>query len=111
AIGHRASRGDAQWLTCEASLAEELTSVQNGNDRFLALLRCHRQLHLALPQVEHGIRGFSLRENGAVRGVFYSGFPAGDSSEERFPIGTPLFFRLHEQPPPVLYLQQLLPRP
>ena len=70
AIGHGGSRGDAQQLACQASLAEEVTVAQNGDDRFLALLGCHRELHLASSQVEHGIRRFSLPEDGAVRAVF-----------------------------------------
>ena len=38
AIGHRNSRCHAQRLTGEASLAEELTGAQNGDDCFFALL-------------------------------------------------------------------------
>ena len=37
AIGNRGRRGDAQRLTGEASLAEELTGAQNDDDRFLLL--------------------------------------------------------------------------
>jgi hypothetical protein len=86
AVGHRGSRGDAQQLTCQASLTEELTVAQNGDDRFLALLGCHRELHLASSQVKHGICRFSLPEDDAIRAIFYNGFPVGDSSQERFPI-------------------------
>ena len=35
AISHGGSRGDAQQLACQASLAEEVTVAQNGDDRFL----------------------------------------------------------------------------
>jgi hypothetical protein len=38
AICHRDCRCHTQRLICEASLTEELTSVQNGDDRLLALL-------------------------------------------------------------------------
>src|SRR5512141_60472 len=75
-----------QNLTCQASLAEELAGAQNGDDRFLALLGGHRELHLASLDVEDGIRRFSLPEDGAVRGVFFNGLPAVDSSDEGFPI-------------------------
>ena len=52
----------------------------------LPSLGCYGELHLASSQVEHGIRRISLPEDGAVRAVFYNGFPAGDSSQEGFPI-------------------------
>src|ERR1035441_9714662 len=91
AICHRGSRCDAQLLTCQASLAEEVTVAQDGDDRFLALVGCHRELHLALSDVEHGIRRLSLAEDIAVRAVFNVGFPAGESSEEGFPIDRLVF--------------------
>ena len=69
-IGQRASRGHAQRPTGEASLAEELTGAQNGDDRFLALLGCDRVFHLALLDIPHGIRGVSLHIDRAVRAVF-----------------------------------------
>ena len=86
AIGHGGSRGDAQRLTSQASLTEELTVAQNGNDRFLAFMGWYRELYLASSQVKDGIRRFSLPEYGAVRAAFCNGFPAGDSSQEGFPL-------------------------
>ena len=70
AIAHCHSRGDAQRLTCQTSLAEELTGAQNGDDRFFALLGNNLALHLASQNVEKGIRRFSLPVDDAVRGVF-----------------------------------------
>jgi hypothetical protein len=46
----------------------------------------HRELHFALPKIEYGIRGLALLEDAVVGTVFRSGFPAGDSSEQGFPI-------------------------
>src|ERR1700674_417072 len=94
-IGHRGCGRDAQRLTCQASLAEEITGVQNGNDRLLALLGCNRDLHLAASDVEHRIRRFPLPEDLAVRAVFYSGFPGADSSEDGFPIDSLAFLTWH----------------
>jgi len=41
--------------TGNASLTEELVGVQNGDDRFLALVGCHREFHLALVEVPQAI--------------------------------------------------------
>jgi len=87
AICQRHSRFPAQRLTVEeASLAEEISVVQNGDNRFAALSGCDHELHLASPEVEHRIRRLSLHEDAAVRAVFQSEIPAQDSSEEGFPI-------------------------
>jgi len=86
AIGNRGRRGDAQRLTGKASLAEEVTIPQEGDDRFLTLLGGHRVLHLASPDVEYRIRRVSLAVDGPVRAVFKHGFPARDSRQEGFPI-------------------------
>jgi hypothetical protein len=50
------------------------------------LLGGHRQFHPAMMEIPHGIGRVPLREDRAVRAVFQSGFPAGDSSEECRPI-------------------------
>jgi hypothetical protein len=86
AIGSRGRRADAQRPAGEASLAEEVTGTQDGDDRFLALLGGHPVLHLASSDVEDRIRRVSLAVDGAVRAVFKHGFPAGDSRQEGFPI-------------------------
>ena len=85
-IGQRGCRGHTQRLSGEASFAEELTGTQNGDDRFLALLGGHRELHLAFLEIPHGIRSVSLHEDGAARAVFQNGFPACESREECCPI-------------------------
>ena len=77
------SRCHAPRLAGEASLAEKLTAVQHGDNRFLAVLGCGRKLHLAALDVEHGIRGFSLPEDGAVGNVFNNSFPGGGRREPR----------------------------
>ena len=86
AIGHRDSRCHAQRLTGEASLAEELAGAQNGDDRFFALLGYDRELHLAPPDVEQGIRRLSLPEDVTVHSTFYYGLSPEDAIEQSFPI-------------------------
>ena len=75
-----------QRLAGKASLTEELVVAQNGDDRFLALVGGHREFHLALMEIEHGIRRVSLHEDHAVRAVFQNAFPARDSCQEYWPI-------------------------
>ena len=86
AICHGDSRCHTRLLTCEASLTEELTGAQNGDNRFLALLGYNRELHLASTEIEQGIRRLSLPEDVAVRSVFHNGLPAEDAGEDGFPI-------------------------
>ena len=62
-IRHRGRRRHAQGLTCETTLAKEITSVQNSHDRFFALFGRNRQLHLSVPKEEHGIGRISLPED------------------------------------------------
>src|SRR5436309_7492891 len=96
AICDRCGRCHAQRLACQASLAEELTGVQCGDDRFLALLGYNGELHLALSKIEYAIRGLSLSEDAALRAVFRNGLPAGDSSERGFPIDRQAFLAWHD---------------
>jgi hypothetical protein len=86
AIAHGDSGREAQRLAGQASFAEELVVAQNADDRFLALVGCHRELHLALVEIPDGIRRVSLHEDRAARAVFYNGFPARDFCEECWPI-------------------------
>ncbi len=86
AICHGDSRCHTRWLTREASLAEKFASAQNGDNRFFALLGHNRELHLASPEVEQGIRRLSLPEDVAVRSIFYNGLPAEDARKDGFPI-------------------------
>jgi hypothetical protein len=55
AIAYAVRRGEAQRLAGKASLTEELIGVQNGDDRFLALVGRHCGFHVALVQMPHGI--------------------------------------------------------
>jgi hypothetical protein len=80
AIRHRARRGDAQRLTGQASVTEKLVVAKNAYDRFLALLRGHREFYFPVLKKAHGIRSVSLHEDRAVRAVFENGFPVRDSA-------------------------------
>jgi hypothetical protein len=64
-----AGHGDAQQLACQASSPKKSPSPRMATI-VSALLGCYRELHLASSQVKHGIRRFSLPEDGAVRAVF-----------------------------------------
>src|SRR5436309_1108587 len=79
-------RGHTQGLTGEASLAKKLTRSQRGDNRFLALVGCHGELHLALHDEEQGIRGLPLHENSVIGPALEHGFPSGDSRQQRSPI-------------------------
>src|SRR3970040_295298 len=98
ALAHRGSRRHAPRLTGEASLAEELAGAQNGYDCFLASSGCDPEPHLASSKVEHRIRRVSLPEDVAVLAVFYGGVPAGDSTDEIFPIHRPSLLTHHSRP-------------
>src|SRR6185436_15055602 len=90
-IGYRRRCRHPQPLTREASFAEEVTLAQNRNDRLLALFGGHSEFHLAFPQIEQGVRRFSLREDVAVRAILNSGSPVSDSSKKGLPINRLLF--------------------
>ena len=72
------SGGHAKRLPRQTALAEKATFRQDGNHRFFALRGYSRELHLATLDVEHSIRGVSLREDGFIKSVF----PTGLSSSE-----------------------------
>jgi hypothetical protein len=55
AIAHRDNRREAQQLAGKAPLTEELDGVQNGDDRFLALVGCQREFHLARVEIPCGV--------------------------------------------------------
>ena len=75
------SRCHAQRLAGEAALAEELTGVENGDDRLLALLGYDRDLYLAFPDVVQGIRRLSLPKDVVVHSAFQNGLSAEDTGE------------------------------
>ena len=95
AICHRSSRRGTLRLPGEASLAEKLTGVEDCDDRFFALLGYNRELYLAPPEVEQGIRRLPLPEDVTVYAAFYYGLPPKDAVKQIFPINVPLFFICH----------------
>ena len=52
----------AQLLTGKASLAEEVSGAQCGDDRFFVLSGNNRELRLAFADIEYGIRRLPLIE-------------------------------------------------
>src|ERR1039458_4968279 len=86
AIRQRGGRCETQRLASKASLTEELVVAQNTDDRFLALLGCHREFYLATLEIPHGVPRVALYKDCAVRSVFQNGFSPRDSSEEGSPI-------------------------
>lgn len=85
-VRHRNSRCHAQRLPCEASVAEELSCIQSGDNRFFALRGYDRELHLAPSKVEYGIRRLPLRENVTFLAAFYYRLPAKDAIQQCLPI-------------------------
>jgi hypothetical protein len=81
-ISHGSRRDYAQRLTGEASFTEELTGAQSGDNRFPAIVRGHREPHLASQEKVHGIRRLSLHEDGVVVTVFQLGLAPGALSQE-----------------------------
>jgi hypothetical protein len=59
----RNSRGHVQWLTRQASLAEEVARAQYRDDSFLALLGYHAELDLAALDVEDAIGRIALAKD------------------------------------------------
>ena len=66
--GRRARRPN--HLSGKAGFPKKRTPFQNRDDGFFALLRDHRQLHLACLDIEHSLRGIPLRKDR----VFLRGF-------------------------------------
>jgi len=81
AICYGNSRCHTYCLTGEASLTEELTCVQNRDDRFFALWGDNGELHLASPYVEQRIRWLPLQEDVAGISAFYDRLPPEDAVE------------------------------
>ena len=55
-ICHGDSCPHSQWLSRKASLTEEFTVTQNGDNRFLAVLGCNCEFYLAFSEIEQRIR-------------------------------------------------------
>ena len=81
AICDRYSGCHAQHLACKASLAEEVARAQCGDNRFFVLFGNNRELHLALSNIEYGLRGLSLIEDASTGSIFNNVYPATDSGE------------------------------
>ena len=65
-VGHRRGGRHAPGLAGQAAFAEEIPGIKNGDHGLLALLGDDGELHLALANVEHGIREIALGEDGLV---------------------------------------------
>ena len=74
------------WLTREAPFTEELTGAKRGDDRFLAVLGGHRELHLAAQQKVHGVRRLTLHEDGVVLTTLQRPSSPRDACQEGLPI-------------------------
>src|ERR1039458_8099196 len=99
AVGHRDSRCDAQWLSCEAAFAEKVTGAEHSDNGFLTMFGCNRQLHLASPDVEDGICGLALPEDFTLRTVLHGSVAASDFREDCFPIDRQDFLSFQSVPP------------
>src|SRR5438445_877541 len=62
AIGRRRRRRHPKVLTGQASLAKEVVWSLHRNDRLFPVSGQHRELDLALENIEHGIGRITLRE-------------------------------------------------
>src|ERR1700681_346534 len=91
AIGCRASRCDPQPLTCQATLAEEVTHLESTDNCFLASSRSNCELHFASTEVEYRIRSLALAEDVVPCAAFYDCLHTGDFCEDGFPIGRSTF--------------------
>src|SRR5437016_11150254 len=77
ALGHRGRRGHAKRLSREASFTKEISAPQDCDDRFLPPRGEDRQLHLALLDVKHRVRGTALREDEGFLSIPFGGSPPG----------------------------------
>ena len=79
---HGRGRSHAQRLAGQAPLAKEIAGPEHGDDRLLACRRQHRELHAAIPHVEHTVRLCALREHdGPVHEPDHAGRHAGRLEE------------------------------
>src|SRR5438093_4194962 len=98
AFGHRGRRGHAKRLPREASFTKEISAPQDCDDRFLPPLREDRQLHLALLNVKHRVRGITLGEDGALLSIILRGSATGFRKVHP-EIEWRVFFLCHESAP------------
>ena len=75
--------GHAKRLARQTALAKKATFRQDGDDGFFALLGYSRELHLAALDVEHRIRGVSLRKDGFILFVLPTGLSDREFGQER----------------------------
>src|SRR5271154_3228954 len=71
-------------MTIEASFAKELSGFEDSDYGFLALLGDNENLDPSLLNIEHGIRGVSLRKDDLVLVKFENGFALADLGEKEF---------------------------
>jgi hypothetical protein len=96
AVRHRRGRGQAQWLSGQAALAEKVALAMERDDRLLAPLGYDAELDPALLDIEDGIRRVSLREDLLIVSVVRNVAAAISGVEELFEVeqrGTTLGLR------------------
>src|SRR3990172_5098698 len=86
AIGRRRRRRHAQGLTGQAAFAKEVVWPQHRDDRLFPVSGQHRQLDLALEDVQYGISRIPLREERLLRSDLENGSPVSLFCEERLEI-------------------------
>ena len=101
AFRHRRDRRQAQRLSGQAALAEEVPLPVERDDRFLPLLGDDADLDLALLNVKDGIRRVALREDFLILAIVRYGPPAVHGAEEGFHVERLFFlFALATTPSP-----------
>src|SRR3990172_1663460 len=96
AIGRRRRRRHAKGLTGQTAFAKEVVWPQHRDDRLFPLSGQHRQLDLALEDVEYGIGGISLREHLLLLAELHNGSSVSASCEESLEIEPRGAFPSHE---------------
>jgi hypothetical protein len=69
-------------MAIQAPFAEELSGLQNSDDRFLALVGYDSELDPAFLDVKNRIRDLSLRENNLILPVLQNRLPPPHSGEK-----------------------------
>jgi hypothetical protein len=91
----RRGGSDTKRMTVKATLAEELTGLQNRDYRFLALLGQDSELDPPLLNVKYCIGGISLRENVLMPLKLQYCFPGADFAEKNSGIESVVGLILH----------------
>src|SRR5665213_2549424 len=97
AFDHGPRRRQAQRLADQAALAEELARPDEGNHRFLALLRRDYDLDLALLDVEDGVGRACLREDDLFPAIEGDGTAVIHSGEKGLRIESAIWLFGHDQ--------------